>query len=91
MDDLTKHRPTTGGRIGVVILGLITGVLVTGYSADTESVGLFFTIMAFVSLLAIGFFYMVYLLSLEQQDKKAQDERTAQAATEYMRDRKHSK
>ncbi len=87
MEDLQKSEMSMGAIGAIVVASFIigfVGVLMTSEVTDT----VVYIVASVVSSIVVALvLLMVYGAVLANQDKQAQDERTAQAATKYLRTR----
>lgn len=88
VNDIQKKEPTTGGVIGVLVAGVLLGYVLTFMFGSWSSDAMFVLVGGVVSIFTTLFLWVGYYMSLEQENKKAQDARSAEAATEYLRQAK---
>ena len=91
MDEVQKSEMKTGAIIGIVVASIIIGYLGVLMTSDETLDGLTWFIGGGIASLIVMFVGIgVYGAVIANNDKEAQNQRVAQAATEYLRDKERA-
>lgn len=90
MDEVQKSEMSGGASKGIVIASLLIGYFGIWVANDTLTTFTFVVGGLICSLFVMFVLFMVYGGVLANNDKEAQNQRVAQAATEYLRDKERA-